>query len=125
MATLMAVSACQAMATSPTGGTSASMPAGDLTAASSGLCLAIAALPDATAAQRTFENVAHAALHALAAAPGLDRSTAAAVLESMQRVEGDFGTIATRKTLTADLQDLTQKADTALRAIGQSPPPCG
>jgi hypothetical protein len=43
----------------------------------------------------------------------------------MQRVEGDFATIATQKTLTADLQDLSAKADAALRAIGQAPPPCG
>jgi len=98
---------------------------GDLTAASSGLCLAIAALPDPAAAQRAFVNTAHAALHSLAAAPGLERRLAAEVLESMQRVEGDFATIATRKTLTADLQDLSDKADAALRAIGQAPPPCG
>jgi len=99
--------------------------AGDLTAASSGLCLALAALPDTAAAQRAFVNTAHAALHSLAAAPGLERSVAAGVLEAMQRVEGDFATIATQKTLTADLQDLSAKADAALRAIGQAPPPCG
>jgi hypothetical protein len=119
--TAMLACGCGALGNPP--GASLS-PSGDLTAASAGLCRAIAALPDTAAAQRTFVNSAHAALHALAAAPGLDRSIAAGVLESMQRVEGDFATIATQKTLTADLQDLTTKADAALRAIGQIPAPC-
>ena len=120
-ATAILTAGCGAMGSPP----GASLdPGGDLTAASSGLCRTIGALPDPAAAQRTFINTAHAALHALAAAPGLERSVAAGVLESMQRVEGDFGTIATQKTLAADLQDLKVKADAALRAIGQEPSAC-
>jgi hypothetical protein len=122
MTTALLASGCGAMG-NPPGASFA--PGADLTVASSGLCRAIAALPDTATARRTFVNTAHAALHALAAAPGLDRGLAAGVLESMQRVEADFATIATQKTLTADLQDLTAKADAALRAIGQTPPPCG
>jgi hypothetical protein len=117
----MLLAGCGTAASPPN---SSASPGDDLTAASSGLCLTLAALPDTATAQRTFVNTAHAALHALAAAPTLERSIAAGVLESMQRVEGDFATIATRKTLTADLEDLMAKADAALLAIGQAPPPC-
>jgi hypothetical protein len=96
----------------------------DLSAAASGLCLAIAALPDGQAAERAFDNSAHEALHALAAAPGLERDLAAHVLESMERVEADFAGPADEKGLAADLHDLATHTDEALTALGKSAAPC-
>lgn len=70
-----------------------------------------------------FANAAHAALHTLAAAPGLDRADAARLLEAMQRVEtafssGDAGALAT------DLAALHVSADAALRALAIEVPVC-
>jgi hypothetical protein len=96
----------------------------DLAAASTGVCKALAALPDTKAAERSFENVAHAALHALAAAPTLDRALSAAVLESMERVEADFTTSGAGGRLRQDLEALLEDTNMALQAIGQAPLPC-
>jgi hypothetical protein len=90
----------------------------NLQAAAAGVCSAIAALPDAGAAERTFTNDAHEALHALAAAPGLDRSVSARLLESMEQVEADFeGGLS--GNLGDDLGALHAAADAALAGIGQ------
>jgi hypothetical protein len=93
-------------------------------AASSGLCLAIAALPDAHAAERAFDNSAHQALHRLAAAPGLSRDRSAQVLESMERVEADFARPASEETLTMDLRALLMDTEDALRGLGMAAIPC-
>jgi hypothetical protein len=97
-----------------------------LTDASSGVCQAIVALPDVAAAERSFANVAHEALHGLAAEPGLDRQLAAGILESMQKVEADFGQSQQRDVaaLTSDLTLLHESADRALVSLGQTAPPC-
>lgn len=106
----------------PTG----SPPAGpSLGAASEGLCAALAALPDAASAERAFVNQAHDALHALAAAPSLDRSASARVLEAMDRVEQDFDAAAGGAGLGADLEALHSAADDALGALGIQVTPCG
>jgi hypothetical protein len=95
-----------------------------LTASSSGVCQAILALPDAVAAQRAFINVAHQALHGLAADIRLDRPTSARVLETMQRVEADFSGAADAPSLGGDLAALRVAADSALSAIGEEVPAC-
>jgi hypothetical protein len=98
-------------------------PAG-MAAASSGVCEAIQALPDVTAAERVFTNVAHDALHGLAADVRLDRTSSARVLETMQTVEADFRRPPDIPTLTADLEALQASADAALGEIGQGVTEC-
>ncbi len=88
----------------------------ELLRAATGVCDALAALPDPPAAERTFTNVAHDALHELAADPRLDRSLAAPVLEAMDRVEADFD--GTAAALPDDLGRLHDAARTALHTIG-------
>jgi hypothetical protein len=95
-----------------------------LSASSSGVCQAIVALPDLPAAEQAFTNVAHDALHRLAADPRLGRSLAARVLEAMQKVEGDFSRSSDVAALTGDLAELRTSADLALRAIGEEVPAC-
>jgi hypothetical protein len=114
-------SACSSLA-----GVSAtvSQPALGLPAASSGVCQAIAALPDVSAAQRAFTNVAHDALHGLAADPQLDRSMSAQVLQAMQRVEVDFTQTRDEAVLSGDLANLLAVADAALQALGEDVPKC-
>lgn len=116
----MIVAACSPASATPGGAGSV------LTAASAGVCQAIVALPDVAAAERSFTNVAHEALHGLAAEPGLDRQLAAGILESMQRVEADFGQSppADIAALTSDLTTLHESADRALVSIGETAPPC-
>ncbi len=94
----------------------------NLQAAAVGVCSAIGALPDAAAAERTFTNDAHEALHALAAAPGLDRSVSARLLESMEQVEADFE--GGSGNLSDDLGALHAAAGVALAGIGQAVPTC-
>jgi hypothetical protein len=96
-----------------------------LVAASSGLCEAIAALPDRIAAQAAFTNVAHDALHRVAGDPALARSLAAGVLVAMQNVEGDFSRSAEPAALDNDLRLLKDSADAALVALGVPVPGCG
>lgn len=98
-------------------------PAG-MAAASSGVCEAIRKLPDVTAAERVFTNVAHDALHGLAADVRLDRTSSARVLETMQTVEADFRRPPDIPTLTADLEALQASADAALGEIGQGVTEC-
>lgn len=93
-------------------------------AASAGVCHAMAALPDVTDSQRAFNNEAHEALHALAADPRLDRTIAARVLESMQRVEADFAQAAGPDALGIDLSTLLEAADDGLAEVGQAVPAC-
>ena len=106
----------------------ASTPSGavasGVAASSSGVCLAVAALPDVSAADRAFINVAHAALHQLAAVPRLDRAMAARILETMLTVEADFRVRAAGPVVGADLANLHAAADAALRALGIEVPPC-
>jgi hypothetical protein len=101
-----------------------SLPSLDLTASSSGVCAAIVALPDLAAAKRAFANLAHDALHALAADPGLDRTMSARVLMAMGKVEADFSPPSDVVELTADLATLHSAADAALQALGVEVPPC-
>jgi hypothetical protein len=95
-----------------------------LPASSSGLCATIAALPDVSAAERAFTNLAHEALHTLAAEPRLDRAMSARVLEAMQKVEADFGQAPELPVLTDDLEALHASAGAALQALGVEVPPC-
>ena len=95
-----------------------------LPASSSGVCQAIAALPDLSAAERTFTNQAHEALHGLAADPRLDRSMSARVLEAMEKVETDFRQSPDVAVLTDDLAKLHASADAALHALGVQVPAC-
>jgi hypothetical protein len=113
-------------ACAPASGASATLgPTGSaLTASSSGVCQAILSLPDAVAAQRAFINVAHQALHGLAADNRLDRTNSARVLETMQRVEADFSGAADAPSLGSDLAQLQAAADAALGAIGEEVPAC-
>ncbi|MEA2538009.1 MAG: hypothetical protein QOF11_2243 [Chloroflexota bacterium] len=113
-------------ACSPAGDATAtpSQPQLGLSASASGVCAAILALPDRVAAERAFVNVAHQALHGLAADPRLDRTRSARVLEAMQKVEADFSRPADATELTADLTELRSSTDAALQAIGVEVPAC-
>jgi hypothetical protein len=95
-----------------------------LPASSSGVCQAIAALPDLAAAERVFTNLAHEALHGLAADHRLDRSLSAPILEAMQKVEADFRRTADVVVLADDLAELHVSADAALQALGEQVPAC-
>jgi hypothetical protein len=95
-----------------------------LPASSSGVCQAIAALPDLSASERAFTNLAHDALHGLAADPRLDRAMSARVLEGTERVEADFSHSADATVLTGDLTALHASADAALQALGVEVPAC-
>ena len=122
LALALLLAACSS--SSPTVVPAASAAAAGLEAASSGLCAAIAALPDPAEVERTFTNQAHEALHSLAAAPGLDRSDAARVLEGMEQVETDFSGGADAGVLATDLMALHVSADEALRALQIEVPAC-
>ena len=117
----LTVSAC-----APLAGASAtlSQPLLGLTSSSSGVCQAIAALPDVSAAQRAFINVAHDALHGLAADPRLGRAMSAQVLEAMQSVEVDFTQPWDDAALGGDLANLLAVTDAALGALGERVPAC-
>jgi hypothetical protein len=112
-------------ACSPLAGASATRQSAlGLPASSSGVCQAIAVLPNISAAQRAFTNVAHDALHSLAADPRLDRSMSAQVLEAMRRVEVDFTQSSDGAALSEDLANLLAVADAALEALGEEVPVC-
>jgi hypothetical protein len=100
------------------------LPAHGLPASSSGVCKAIAALPDLSAAERAFTHLGHEALHGLAADPRLDRSMSARVLEAMEKVEADFSQSPDITVLTDDLGELHASADAALQALGVQVPAC-
>ena len=95
-----------------------------LSASSAGVCEATAALPDTSAAERAFTNVAHDALHGLAGDPRLSRSLSARVLEAMQKVEADFSRTPDVALLSGDLAELHASADAALQALGEDVPAC-
>lgn len=118
---VLTLSAC-----SPAVGPSAppSQPVVGLPVSSWGVCRAIAALPDESAAERAFTNLAHEALHGLAADPRLDRSTSARVLEAMARVEADFREFARVSVMTSHLMELHAAADAALQALSLEVPAC-
>jgi hypothetical protein len=118
---LVLLTACLPLAGAPT---SPSQGAPGLLTASSGLCETIAALPDVSAAERTFTNRAHEALHALAADPRLDRSVSARLLEAMEKVHTDFAQVSDAAALTEDLGQLREAAGAALHALGLEAPAC-
>lgn len=95
-----------------------------LAASSSGVCQVIVALPDLSAAERAFTNLAHEALHGLAADPRLGRSMSARVLEAMEKVEADLGRSPDVAVLINDLAELHASADAALQALGEEVPAC-
>jgi hypothetical protein len=88
------------------------------------VCQAIEALPDASASERAFTNLAHEALHGLAADPRLPRPISARVLEAIQRIETDFSGSASVETTTEDLRQLRVATDAALGALGVEVPAC-
>jgi len=125
IAASLAIRSCSAGGTPSPGATAPpSQPALGLRAASSGVCQAIIALPDLSAAERAFSNLAHDALHGLAADPRLGRSMSARALEAMEKVEADFSRSPDVAVLTDDLTKLHASADAALRALGEEVPPC-
>ena len=89
-----------------------------------GICAAIAALPDRSASERAFSNLAHDALHGLAAEPRLSRAMSARILEAMERVEADFRRPTNVEVLSTDLGELQVSADAALRALSREVPAC-
>ncbi len=91
---------------------------------SSGVCEAIAALPDEAAAERAFANLAHDALHGLAGDPRLSRAMSAPVLEAMEKVESDFRGSGDVAVLRDDLVELLAVADAALVTLGVAAPGC-
>ena len=123
IALILILGACTTEAT-PTVSAVASTDTSGLQAASVGICAAVAALPDASAAERVFTNQAHGALHSLAAAPGLDREDAARLLEAMEQLETDFADATDQAQLGSDLVALQASADEALRALAIEVPAC-
>jgi hypothetical protein len=117
----LVLSACSPGANAPALSSHAAI---GLAASSAGVCQAIDALPDVTAAERVFTNVAHEALHGLAADPRLSRSVSARVLEAMQRVEADFSGSTGASALGDDLAELQVSTDAALGALGEEVPAC-
>jgi hypothetical protein len=117
----VALSACSPLASASVLPSPAALA---LPASASGVCQAIAALPDVSAAKRVFTNVAHDALHRLAADPRLALSMSARVLEAMETVEADFDQVPDVTGLTGDLTELHASADAALRALDEEVPAC-
>jgi hypothetical protein len=125
VAASLAIGACSAGSTPSRLATAQqSEPLLGLPASSSGVCQAIVALPDPSAAKRAFSNLAHEALHSLAADPRLGRAMSARVLEAMEKVEADFSQSPDVAVLTDDLTKLHASADAALLALGEEVPPC-
>ena len=117
----LVLSACSPGANAPAVPSQAAI---GLAASSAGVCQAIEALPDVTAAERAFTNVAHEALHGLAADPRLSRSVSAHVLEAMQKVEADISGSTGASVLSDDLAELQVSTDAALGALGEEVPVC-
>jgi hypothetical protein len=117
----LVLSACSPGANAPAASSQAAI---GLAASSAGVCQAIGALPDVAAAERVFTNVAHEALHGLAADPRLPRSVSASVLEAMQKVESDFSGSTGASALGDDLAELQVSTDAALGALGEEVPAC-
>ncbi len=120
MVTLI-LSACSSV---PSVSATPSQPTPGLAESASGVCQAIVALPDHSAAERAFTNLAHDPLHTLAADARLDRSMAARILEAMEKVEADFTQSPDVAVLTDALTALQAATDRALEALGMEVPPC-
>jgi hypothetical protein len=116
----LALTACTPAASAPQG---SEAPVG-LPMSSWGVCVAMLAVPDTAAAQRSFTNLAHGPLHSLAADPRLSRAMSARILETMGAVEADFGRPPAMATLADDLAKLHAAADGALLALGLAAPEC-
>ena len=80
---------------------------------------------DPSSAVAVFQNDAHDGLHALAAAPALDRSDAARLLEAKARVEGAISGGAPSQDLREDLAELVAATEAALADLGLKPESCG
>jgi len=109
---LLALSGCGA-GTSVGGGEPSGAELGVSVAA---VCAALEQVEaDRSAAVATFQNDAHHRLHALAAAPELDRSSAARLLEAKARVEaaiaGDAPSVALRRDLGEHDQPVNSPPD--------------
>jgi hypothetical protein len=122
LAAVMVLCSCTAGAGSSAAGGG---PATGGSAAVSGLCEALASLPDRSTAERVFTNVAHEPLHSLAADRRLDRALSADILEAMQLVEEDFSQSADVGVLSRDLGALRVSAAAGLEALGENAPACG
>jgi hypothetical protein len=118
---VLALGACTPAASAPQAGGEG--PVG-LPLASWGVCAAMLAVPDTSAAERAFTNLAHDQLHSLAADGRLSRAMSARILETMGAVETDFGRRPATATLAGDLAELHAAADVALRALGLTAPAC-
>lgn len=79
---------------------------------------------DPSSAVALFQNDAHDGLHALAAAPALDRSAAARLLEAKSRVEESISAAAPPERLREDLVELVAAMEVALSDLGLDPRPC-
>ena len=119
---LLALAGCGAAST---GSSASASNAEDLLRASSGVCHAITQLPgDVPGSVRAFQDEAHDVLHALAAIPSLNRGMAAQVLVTMSQVESDIASGPTAQSLRDHLDELLLATDSALKALGQTPPDC-
>lgn len=118
---MLLLSACSAVASPAT--TPVPTPSGQAVS-SSGVCEAILALPDETAASRAFTDLAHDALHDLAGDPRLSRAMSAPVLEAMEKVESAFRGSPDVTVLSDDLVELHVATDAALVTLGVAVPRC-
>lgn len=118
---LVALSGCAAGA--PAGGVDRS--GAEFGAAAAALCRALEQMEaDPTSAVDAFENDAHDGLHALAAAPGLGRSSAARLLEAKAQVEGAISDDTPSPELRQGLVELVEATELALTELGLDPPAC-
>ena len=118
---VLVLSACSPLANASVGPVRTGLGLG---AASAGVCDAIGALPDVAAARQAFTNLAHDALHGLAADTRLERAMSARVLETMEKVESDLSRSADVAVLADDFRALHASADAALGALGETVPAC-
>lgn len=102
------------------------VPVSRLQDAATALCTARdQARGDVKAANATFYDRSHDALHTLARAlDGVDRTAAARLLEDKERVEADLRRDTPNADLAADLDRLAQVTRTGLAALSVSVPPC-
>lgn len=118
LAVTVAVSGCAVGAGAPAAGSV------DVTAAHTGVCRALSHAADRSATTAAFQDEAHDALHALAAAGGLRRSLAADLLETKTRVEADIEGGASLTQLRTDLAALPAAVEAALADLGREAPAC-
>lgn len=118
LALSLAVSGCASGAGAPAAGSV------DLMRAHTGVCRALRPPADRSATIAAFQDEAHDALHALAAAAGLRRSLAADLLETKARVEADIERGASLAQLRADLAALLASVEAALADLGREASAC-